>query len=81
MRAHAVIFDFNGTLSDDERLMNRLYRALFAAEGIALSSADYDRHFAGRPDPEVIRTVLEEHGDEPSEERVAELLRRKVALY
>jgi beta-phosphoglucomutase-like phosphatase (HAD superfamily) len=37
----AVAFDFNGTLSDDEPIMYRIYRDLFAEHGRPISREQY----------------------------------------
>lgn len=52
----AVIFDFNGTLSDDEPLLFTLYTDIFARQlGWTLSADEYFTRFAGRSD----RTIVE----------------------
>jgi beta-phosphoglucomutase len=77
----AVIFDFNGTISDDEPLLDRLFREVLATEGIELSSADYFEEFAGLSDPEIIERALERGGIDVTRERRDALLRAKVARY
>jgi beta-phosphoglucomutase-like phosphatase (HAD superfamily) len=37
----AVIFDFNGTLSDDEPILYRVYAEMFAEHGRPLSEREY----------------------------------------
>ena len=41
MPIRAVIFDFNGTLSQDEPVLCRIYRELFAEHGTAISDRDW----------------------------------------
>ena len=48
------MLDFNGTISDDEPLLEELYRALFAEIGLELSSARYQHEFAGLSDPAIV---------------------------
>ena len=63
----AVIFDFNGTLSDDEPVLCRIFGDIFAGElGWAMSEADYYARLAGLSDREIIETVVAEvaGGDE-----------------
>jgi beta-phosphoglucomutase len=69
--AGAVIFDFNGTLSDDEPILCEIYRELFAVHGRPLSQQEYYDRLAGLSDPEIVRTWLGR--DEPGfiEQRVA----------
>jgi HAD superfamily hydrolase (TIGR01509 family) len=60
----AIIFDFNGTLSDDEPIMCEIFIELFAAHGKPLSEREYFDELAGLSDPEIVRTWLgEDHPD------------------
>jgi beta-phosphoglucomutase len=77
----AVLFDFNGTISDDEPLLDRIYRELFAQLGLRLSTEAYYRELAGFSDPEIIERALKMNGTEPTPERRAGLLRAKVDRY
>jgi beta-phosphoglucomutase len=54
----AVIFDFNGTISDDEPLLARIFAREFAEVGIDVDEALYYREFAGYSDPEIVERVL-----------------------
>jgi HAD superfamily hydrolase (TIGR01509 family) len=54
----AVIFDFNGTLSDDEPILYRIYAELFAEHGRPLSERDYYDRLAGLSDPEIVHRWL-----------------------
>ena len=47
MPIRAVIFDFNGTLSDDEPVLCRIYGELFAEYGKPISDRDYYDALAG----------------------------------
>ena len=49
----AVVFDFNGTLSDDEPVLARVYAQLFAELGHPLTEAEYYEHLAGHTDEEM----------------------------
>lgn len=70
MRACAVVFDFNGTLSDDEPILYEIFRELFAEQGRPLSAQEYFDELAGLSDPEVVRTWLGE--DHPAVQQVIE---------
>jgi len=60
----AIIFDFNGTLSDDEPIMCEIFIDLFAEHGTPLSAQEYFDQLAGLSDPEIVRTWLgEDHPD------------------
>jgi len=50
----AVIFDFNGTLSDDEPVLARVYQELFSELGRPITEAEYYEHLAGHTDEEML---------------------------
>jgi beta-phosphoglucomutase len=58
MAARGVIFDFNGTLSDDEPILCEIFVHLFAEHGRPLSAQEYFDELAGLSDPEIVRTWL-----------------------
>jgi beta-phosphoglucomutase len=49
----AVVFDFNGTLSDDEPLLARVYQEQFAELGRPITPGEYFAQLAGHTDEEV----------------------------
>jgi beta-phosphoglucomutase len=69
----SILFDFNGTISDDEPLLCAIFQELFAAEGRPVTEREYFDRLAGLADDEIVSTWL---GRE--DER---LLARKVELY
>jgi beta-phosphoglucomutase len=73
MPQRAVLFDFNGTLSDDEPIVCEIFQELFAARGRPLSAATYFAELAGHSDPEIVRDWL--GTEEPA------LVAEKVARY
>jgi len=58
MPSQAVVFDFNGTLSDDEPVLCEIFVHLFEAHGKPLSAQEYFDRLAGLSDPEIVRTWL-----------------------
>ena len=76
MRARAVLFDFNGTLSDDEPILYELYAELFGEQGRPLSARDYLEHLAGLSDEEIVTTWL--GADHPDIDR---LVAERIARY
>ncbi|WP_286198980.1 HAD family hydrolase [Mycolicibacterium sp. ELW1] len=61
----AVIFDFNGTLSDDEPILFRIFSELFGEHlNWDLTQQDYDRHLLGHSDREIVEKALEITGAE-----------------
>ena len=72
-RPRAVIFDFNGTLSQDEPILCEIFIKLFAEHGRPLSAQEYFDELAGLSDPEIVSTWLgRDHPDvdEVIEERI-----------
>lgn len=76
----AVLFDFNGTLSDDEPLLARIFVRIFGEVGIEVDEALYLDVLAGYSDPEIIERVLRDR-DRYSTELHARLLERRSGLY
>jgi beta-phosphoglucomutase len=66
----AIVFDFNGTLSDDEPVLCEIFMDLFAEYGRPMSAQEYFDRLAGLSDPEIVRTWLGE--DHPAVEEVIE---------
>ena len=76
MGARAIIFDFNGTLSDDEPILAEIFMDLFAEHGKPLSAQEYFDELAGLSDPEIVRTWLgRDHPD------VDEVIAERVSRY
>jgi beta-phosphoglucomutase len=76
VRPRAVIFDFNGTLSQDEPILCEIFVELFAEHGKPMSAQEYFDELAGLSDPEVVRTWLgREHPD------VDEVIRERILRY
>ncbi len=73
MASRAVLFDFNGTLSDDERIMFEIFQELFAEKGKPLTEQEYFGELVGYSDFEVVHAWLGE--DDPV------LLGEKIARY
>ena len=72
----AIIFDFNGTLSDDEPILCEIFIELFAERGKPLSAQEYFDELAGLSDPEIVRTWLgEDHPD------VDDVIAERVSRY
>jgi beta-phosphoglucomutase len=72
----AVAFDFNGTLSDDEPVLARVYQELFGELGRPLTVDEYYEHLAGHTDEEMFNRWL----GRSSHELIAERVRRYNAL-
>jgi len=70
MSVRAVIFDFNGTLSDDEPILCEIFMHLFAEHGKPMSAQEYFDRLVGLSDPEIVRAWL--GYDDPDVEAVIE---------
>jgi beta-phosphoglucomutase len=77
----AVVFDFNGTLSDDEHILFDIFSELFRAHlGWAMTADDYRDELLGRSDREIIERAVARHG-RGTEAEVSELLRLRQGVY
>ncbi|HEV7132211.1 MAG TPA: HAD family phosphatase [Gaiellaceae bacterium] len=71
-----IVFDFNGTLSDDEPILCEIFRELFAGHGRPLSAQEYYDELAGLSDPEIVMTWLgRDHPD------VDDIVAERVGRY
>ena len=77
----AVVFDFNGTLSDDEHILFDIFSELFRNHlGWAMTAQDYRADLLGRSDREIIERAVARHGS-GTEDEVTELLRLRQGVY
>lgn len=76
MAPRAVIFDFNGTLSDDEPILYRIYAEMFAEHGRPLTAQEYADELAGHSEEEIIGHWL---GRDRSD--FEELVAERIARY
>ena len=78
----ALILDFNGTLSDDEHLLDRLFREVLRDEaGVELTSEEYFAKLSGLSDPEIAERALAGAGRPADGELRDRVLRAKVDAY
>jgi beta-phosphoglucomutase len=76
MRPRAIVFDFNGTLSDDEPILCEIFVQLFAEHGKPLSAQEYFDFLAGHSDPEIVyRWLGRDHPD------VDAVIAERIARY
>jgi beta-phosphoglucomutase len=71
MTPRAVVFDYNGTLSDDEPILYRVYAELFAEHGRPLSEREYYEQLAGHAEEEILRRWLGRDDPELVADRIA----------
>jgi beta-phosphoglucomutase-like phosphatase (HAD superfamily) len=72
----AVIFDFNGTLSQDEPVLCRIYRELFAEYGKPISEREYYESLSGLAEHTIAELCLG-HGDP----RIPAFIRERIDRY
>ncbi len=77
----AVIFDFNGVILNDEPVHYRLFREIFAAEGIELTEHDYQERYLGLDDRGCFESALRRAGQSVQPERLDELVALKSQRY
>jgi len=71
----ALLFDFNGTLSDDEQVLYEIYAAIVAGEGVSLTRDAYFGGLVGESDAVVFRTCLGDRAD------IEALTARRIDAY
>jgi HAD superfamily hydrolase (TIGR01509 family) len=76
VQPRAILFDFNGTLSDDEPILYAIYAELFAEQGEPLSAQSYLERLAGLSEREIFTTWL--GSEHPGIDR---LIADRVARY
>lgn len=78
----AAIFDFNGTITDDEEVQYQVYADTFEELlGIHFSRDEYFINLAGRPDPEILDRALAQSGVRPSEKLREHIAQARVQRY
>ncbi len=76
MPIRAVIFDFNGTLSQDEPVLCRIYRELFAEYGKPISDRDYYERLSGLAEDAIAEICLG-----PGDPGVPVFIRERIDRY
>jgi beta-phosphoglucomutase len=77
----AVIFDLNGTLSDDEPLIERIYLEALAELGAPIDARTYAAELTGLAEPEMIERGLRLGDLEPTDALRETLLRMRLDRY
>jgi beta-phosphoglucomutase len=72
----AVIFDFNGTLSQDEPVLCRIYNELFAEYGQSISDSDYYERLSGLAEHTIAEICLG-----PGDPRIPAFIRERIDRY
>src|SRR3989304_7410986 len=77
--AQAVVFDFNGTITDDERLQADIYREIARDRGTELTEEQYFAELAGLSEPEIAAWVLAKAGRDAGE--AGRVVEKRLAAY
>ncbi len=77
---HAIFFDFNGVIIDDERIHVKTYRDVLAAEGVELSDEDYFASL-GMDDAAFVRAAYKRARKGLSDEDARRLIDREHELH
>ena len=76
---HAIFFDFNGVIVNDEPLHMKAYQEVLAREGITLTEAEY-MTMLGMDDVTFVRTAFERAGKPWTDEIVKTMIAREFEL-
>ena len=77
---HAIFFDFNGVIIDDERIHLKAYRDVLSAEGVELSDRDYFASL-GMDDVAFVRAAFQRVKKGLSNEEARRLINREHELH
>ncbi len=77
----AIIFDFNGVISDDEFIHAEALRRILAQENILVSEEHYLSCFLGRDDRDCLRMAYDQCSRPLTDMHIQELIARKSDLY
>jgi HAD superfamily hydrolase (TIGR01509 family) len=77
----AIIFDFNGVLSDDEHVHEEAFCRILAEERIHLFDQEYQAHYLGRDDRDCFRMALDRAQRSTDDSVLRGLISRKSKVY
>jgi HAD superfamily hydrolase (TIGR01509 family) len=77
---HAIFFDLNGVIIDDEPIHLQAYREALQDVGIPLTDADYFASL-GMDDPTFVRAAYARAGKQVNEETMHVVIRREAELH
>ena len=77
---HAILFDFNGVIIDDERIHLKAYREVLLAEDIPLTDEDYFASL-GMDDAAFVRAAYARAGQPLTDEVMHALIKREHKLH
>ncbi|MBI4526227.1 MAG: HAD family phosphatase [Deltaproteobacteria bacterium] len=78
---HAIIFDFNGIIVNDEPIHLELFQKVLEEKGLSLSKDDYYERYLGLDDRGCFQLAYREHNRPLDDSLLNELIERKARLY
>lgn len=78
---HALIFDFDGVITDTEPLHYAVFHAVLGEVGISLSKDEYYSHYIGFDDKGCFEAALQAHGRTVSRAAIDDLVARKASAF
>ena len=77
----AIIFDFNGVITDDEHIHCELFQELIADQGIELSNEEYNERYMAYGDVDFYTRIFADRGRPLSDAQLHELVAEKSRRY
>src|SRR5881394_4080497 len=77
---HAILFDFNGVIINDERIHLKAYREVLTAEGVDLTDPDYFASL-GMDDLAFVRAAFARVNKPLTDELTRKVIEREHALH
>jgi len=77
----AVIFDFDGVITDSEMLHLRAFNEALREEGVHISTKDYYRDYLGLTDLDLLRLLVEKELLRADEAKITSLAERKKRVF
>ncbi len=74
----AIIFDFDGVITDSEPVHLRMFQKVLADMGISLNEKEYYEIYLGMDDKGCFTTVLQPHGIKTSPDLIQSLIQKKT---
>jgi len=78
---HAILFDFNGVILDDEPIHLRLFNEGLAPLGYRIDAADYYEKYVGFDDADGFTAAVADQGGDLDRGLLDRLIREKAARY
>ena len=78
---HAVIFDFNGIIVDDEPIHFKLFQRVLGEEGITLTEEAYYARYLGFDDRGAFIAGFRDNNRSLTDQKLSELIDRKALYY